>query len=97
MESRANVQRDETNRRFKVKSDPGEILGASVQIKQTLCQRSSLGEPSIIRRGDYYRDVFNIQFQRCKVKGEGFFFLSGCYYRVMCSQRWRMSIKRKSR
>lgn len=73
-ESCANVQRGETNRRFKVKSDPGEILGASVQIKQTLCQRSSLGEPSIIRGGDYYGDVFNIQFQRCKIKGEGFFF-----------------------
>lgn len=74
MESCANVQRGEMNRRFKVKSDPGEILGASVQIKQSLCQCSSLGEPSIIRRGDYYGDVFNIQFQRCKVKGEGFFF-----------------------
>lgn len=49
----SDTRRGETSRRFKVKSDPGEILDACVQIKQTLCQRSGLSGPSIIGRGDY--------------------------------------------
>lgn len=72
----SDTRRGETSRRFKVKSDPGEILDACVQIKQTLCQRSGLSGPSIIGRGEIIRPMFfNARFQRCKVTGSSSVFL----------------------